>query len=259
VQDDARGNVRYVDWEAPGYDTLTVIEITEAGCIGYDTIAVRTAPFPIPSFDWSLPGASNKVLYTNRTIQDSIWDVTAEGDIVSEEIPYELYWHFGDNRRNPDSIETVIAYEHVDDPLEVGRYLYGYSDPILRAVNSYGCENSYTETIFVDLIADLHVPNAFAPMNPAHGVRYFQPKGFNIETMEVWVYDLWGNLVWYSNEVDDEGNFVGKWDGRYNGKVLKSDTYIWKIEAVFKDGQPWKGIPNGKGGHDKFGPIMLVR
>ncbi|MDA3883362.1 MAG: gliding motility-associated C-terminal domain-containing protein, partial [Bacteroidales bacterium] len=96
-------------------------------------------------------------------------------------------------------------------------------------------------------------------MNPADGVRYFQPKGFNIHTMEIWVYDLWGNLVWYSNEVDDEGNFVGKWDGRYNGKVLKSDTYIWKIEAVFKDGQPWKGIPDGKGGHDKFGPVMLVR
>ncbi|MDA3882360.1 MAG: gliding motility-associated C-terminal domain-containing protein, partial [Bacteroidales bacterium] len=96
-------------------------------------------------------------------------------------------------------------------------------------------------------------------MNPADGVRYFQPKGFNIHTMEIWVYDLWGNLVWYSNEVDNEGNFVGKWDGRYNGKVLKSDTYIWKIEAIFKDGQPWKGIPDGKGGYDKFGPVMLLR
>jgi hypothetical protein len=235
------------------------MEQTIDGCIGYDTIAVRTAPYPIPSFDWSLPGASNIVLYTNQTIQDSIWDYTANGILVSEEIPYELFWDFGKNRRNSDSLPMHVKYENINRPLEVGGYLYGYSDPVMRVVNSYGCESSYTETIFVDLLADLHVPNSFAPMNPAQGVRYFQPKGFNIYTMEIWVYDLWGNLVWYSNEVDDEGNFVGKWDGRYNGKVLKSDTYIWNIEAIFEDGQPWKGIPDSQGGYNKFGPVILLR
>jgi hypothetical protein len=95
-------------------------------------------------------------------------------------------------------------------------------------------------------------------MNPAHGVRYFQPKGFNLESMEVYVFDLWGNIVWYSNEVEN-GNFVGKWDGTYDGKPLKSDMYIWKIEAIGVDGQSWKGVPDGKGGYNKYGSVMLLR
>jgi hypothetical protein len=259
VKDDASKNVLYVDWGVPGYDTLMVMEQTIDGCVGYDTIVVETAPYPIPSFDWSLPGASNIVLYTNQTIQDSIWNYNSSGLQNNKEIPYDLYWDFGANRRNPDSTETLVRYKDVNKPLEVERYLYGYSNPVLRAVNSYGCESSYSEKIFIDLCANLYVPNAFSPMNPAQGVRYFQPKGFNIYTMEIWVYDLWGNLVWYSNEVDDEGDFMGRWDGRYKGKVLKSDTYIWKIEAVFKDGQDWKGIPNGRGGFDKIGPVILLR
>ncbi|NLK81983.1 MAG: hypothetical protein GX277_07345, partial [Bacteroidales bacterium] len=44
-----------------------------------------------------------------------------------------------------------------------------------------------------------------------------------------------------------------------NGKMLKSDTYIWKIEAYFMDGQKWKGVPDGKGGYNEFGSLMLIR
>src|SRR5690606_6551773 len=61
VKDDFTPNVRYVDWDVPGYDTLTVIVVTDAYCIGYDTLVVKTAPYPVPSFTWTLPGASNVV------------------------------------------------------------------------------------------------------------------------------------------------------------------------------------------------------
>ncbi len=36
-------------------------------------------------------------------------------------------------------------------------------------------------------------------------------------------------------------------------------TYIWKIEAYFMDGQKWKGVPDGKGGYNEFGSLMLIR
>src|SRR5690606_11583261 len=258
VKDDNTPNVRYIDWDVPGYDTLTVIEVTDAHCIGYDTLVIKTAPYPIPSFTWSLPGASNIVKYENTTQQDSIWATTSEGTIVSEIIPYEMYWDFAKNTLQVGEYDMHVVYEDVHEPLLIGGYYYGYREPILRVVNSYGCESDYSEVIFVGAVWNLYVPTAFAPMNPAHGVRYFQPKGFNLESMEVYVFDLWGNIVWYSNEVEN-GNFVGKWDGTYDGKPLKSDMYIWKIEAVGVDGQSWKGVPDGKGGYNKYGSVMLLR
>jgi len=75
---------------------------------------------------------------------------------------------------------------------------------------------------------------------------------------EISVYDKWGNLIWYSNEVKN-GAFVGSWDGRCNGKMMKSDIYIWKMEATFLDGQEWEGFDAGNGKKTKFGSVTLIR
>ncbi|OQA94668.1 MAG: hypothetical protein BWY22_02390 [Bacteroidetes bacterium ADurb.Bin217] len=124
--------------------------------------------------------------------------------------------------------------------------------------NAHGCVNSITKEIFVDIKSGVYIPTAFAPTNPALGVRYFQPLGYGFEECEVWIYDAWGNLVWYSNEVED-GIFVGKWDGTYNGELLKSDTYIWKMEAKFVDGKIWLGQGDNPARLKKFGSVSLIR
>jgi len=258
LSDNTAGNDIYVDWLFSGYDTLTVFEETYAGCPGYDTIFVQTAPSPNPSFEWTLPGASNIVEYINLTTQDSIWDINQKGEIVSEIIPYYLEWNYGKRANDNQIVDTVIPYEDRNEPLIVGGYTHGDKDVWVRAVNDYGCSSVYSESIYIAVEEALYVPNAFAPTNPALGVRNFQPKGFNIGTMEVWVYDVWGNIVWYSNEVEN-GNFVGKWDGSYNGTLLKSDSYIWKIEASFVDGIEWKGIKDSRGTYSKFGSVLLIR
>ncbi len=118
--------------------------------------------------------------------------------------------------------------------------------------------NSITKEIFVDIKSGVYFPTAFAPTNPAFGVRYFQPLGYGFKTCEVWIYDTWGNLLWYSDEVED-GIFVGKWDGTYNGELLKSDTYIWKMEATFADGKLWLGQGDNPNRLKKFGSVTLIR
>ncbi|HRS19554.1 MAG TPA: gliding motility-associated C-terminal domain-containing protein, partial [Bacteroidales bacterium] len=74
----------------------------------------------------------------------------------------------------------------------------------------------------------------------------------------VWVYDKWGNLVWYSDEVEN-GIFVGKWDGTYKGELLQSDTYIWKMEAKLLDGKQWEGLQLSNGKFVKYGSVTLIR
>lgn len=252
---DAKSNsVRYVDWQNTGVDTITVYEQTWAGCEGADTMIVKIAPIPEPYFVWEMPGASNIIELRDSTIQDSI----VFNDTLSEVVTYKMLWNFGYQGSPEGSIDTVIDYGRRNIPFQKGGYLYGYNCPTLKVVNSYGCESTYKECIFVNIATSLFVPTSFAPMNPAHSVRNFQPKGFNLKECKVSVYDKWGNLLWYSDEVED-GVFIGSWDGTYDGKMMQSDVYIWKIEAEFLDGQVWQGIDSGNGKKSKFGSVTLIR
>ncbi|MCQ2606951.1 MAG: gliding motility-associated C-terminal domain-containing protein, partial [Bacteroidales bacterium] len=251
-------SVRYVDWMKPGIDTLTVYEQTWAGCEGFDTLIVKIAPMPVPMFSWSMPGSTNVIELVDSTYQDSLWYTNSEGELVAEPVTYSLAWNYGHIGENEADIDLEVPYNQRNIAIREGDYVYGYNCPILTVTNSFGCKEKYTECIFVNLTSSLYVPNAFAPTNPAHSVRTFQPKGYNLKTCEISVYDKWGNLLWFSDEVED-GKFVGKWDGRYDGKMMKSDVYIWKMEATFLDGQIWEGFDNGNGKKTKFGSVTLVR
>ena len=257
-KDAMSSSVRYVDWMKSGIDTLTVYEQTWAGCEGWDTLVVKIAAMPKALYTWEMPGASNLIELTDSTIQDTLWYTNEEGELQADPVSYTLFWNYGHIGEDENAIDTVVAYEKKNFPLLEGNYIYGYNCPILTVENSFGCKDVYKECIFVNITSSIYVPTAFAPMNPAHSVRTFQPKGYNLKTCEISVFDKWGNLLWHSDAVED-GKFVGSWDGRYDGKMMKSDVYIWKMEATFLDGQEWQGFDVGHGKKAKFGSVTLVR
>ncbi len=257
-KDAKSSSVQYVDWNYAGIDTLVVFEQTWAGCQGADTLVVKIANNPRARFVWEMPGDSNVLQLIDSTEQDSIKDYTANGELYSEEVTYKLLWNFGHLGSNSEQIDLEVPYNQRHYPITEGDYVFGYNCPILTAENSFGCSDSYTECIFIKITSNLYVPNAFSPTNPSHGVRSFQPKGYNLKTCKISVYDKWGNLVWYSDAVED-GSFVGTWDGKCNGKMMEAGTYIWKMEATFLDGQSWSGFDVGNGKKTKFGNVMLIR
>jgi gliding motility-associated-like protein len=88
-------------------------------------------------------------------------------------------------------------------------------------------------------------------------VRIFKPIAFNLQQCKLWIYDKWGNLLYYSEEVEN-GEFMGAWDGTYNGELLQSDVYMWKLEAKFLDGTTWAGQKKTLG-YTRFGNVTLIR
>ncbi|MBK8808913.1 MAG: gliding motility-associated C-terminal domain-containing protein [Bacteroidales bacterium] len=124
--------------------------------------------------------------------------------------------------------------------------------------HDHGCVDSIVQSIFIEISVGLFVPNAFAPTNPATGVREFRPAGFNLETYTISVFDAWGNLVWFSDKLNSQGQPSEAWDGSYQGKLAKAGTYFWVIDAKFKNGDSWTGM-NIDGKEYTKGPVMLVR
>ena len=91
---------------------------------------------------------------------------------------------------------------------------------VLHATDSLGC--SASDTVQVNMEGILYVPNTFTPNND--GVNdFFEIKGENINEFELWIYNRWGEEIYYTNVM------TNYWDGYYKGKLSQIDGYSWKI------------------------------
>jgi len=70
----------------------------------------------------------------------------------------------------------------------------------------------------------LYIPNTFTPNGD--GVNdEFKPKGDGLTKYEMLIYDRWGNMVFYSDDINKG------WSGKANGgrDVAQEDAYVYVI------------------------------
>jgi gliding motility-associated-like protein len=158
-------------------------------------------------------------------------------------------WDFG-NGKTSSGQSPVATYE------KEGSY-----DIRLITWNGQNCVDTLTMTYEL-MFKGLFVPNAFEPSNLNSEVQIFKPKGTNLMTYYLEIYDRWGNLLWSTSELDSKGSPVEGWDGKLHGEVMKQDVYLWKISARFKDGTIWDGHNTGNNENmpqTNAGTVTLIR
>ncbi len=116
-----------------------------------------------------------------------------------------------------------------------------YHDNVLQTTyldvaNEYGCTDRDSIN-HQPLIKGLYFPNTFAPNGVTEEVRTFNGVGIGLQSYRLEVFDLYGNLIFYTTSLDEEGSPNEGWDGRDKaGNMMPQDVYTWKAEAVFIDG-----------------------
>ncbi|MFA8433872.1 MAG: PKD domain-containing protein [Marinifilaceae bacterium] len=162
-----------------------------------------------------------------------------------EDNSMSYYWDFRD--------QTQSAEQH---PLHRfsnnGSYLVK-----LLTTSAYGCTDSITEEVEVNLMSGLFIPSAFSPGNSSEQVSRFIPKGIGLHDYRIEIYDTWGNLLWESEELE-EGRPSEYWDGYYKGQLMPQGTYIWRARGTFLNGAIWKGMKIG-GSYYRQGTVNLIR
>lgn len=159
------------------------------------------------------------------------------------------FWNFG---LGTASFETdpIVTYSNE------GEY-----EISLISLNEYDCPDTLTIN-YTMIFKGLWIPNAFSPNNPNEEVRLFKPVGRNLQSYTLEIYDTWGNLLWKTNKIDENGSPAEGWNGVFNGNLLPQDTYMWKASAVFKDGSIWDGASVGKNDNlpgKPYGTVQLIR
>lgn len=127
-----------------------------------------------------------------------------------------------------DSVQSPVAYT-----LESTTYTVTITD-------ANGC--TATDMVTVILPGTLFVPNTFTPNGDGYN-DFFGAWGKDLATMELLVYNRWGELIWTTE------NLNGRWDGTYNGHDSPIDTYVWKVKATDVAGKQ----------HDSIGHVNLLR
>jgi gliding motility-associated-like protein len=121
------------------------------------------------------------------------------------------YQWFPPDFLNTDTVFNPVATLNSDQRYQV------------KVTTAEGCED--TDDIFIRVFKDaaIHVPNAFTP-DGQH--KIFRPVLAGIQQLYYFsVYNRYGQLVFTTSE-------PGKgWDGRINGVVQPSGTYVWMLKA----------------------------
>ncbi|MFT3681975.1 MAG: PKD domain-containing protein [Ferruginibacter sp.] len=126
------------------------------------------------------------------------------------------------------------------------------------------CQDTVIKIARIDGIPGyLYVPNAFYPNSIQTQFRSFKPLGKGLADYHLQIFDNWGKLLFESRELDATGAPVAAWDGTFKGAPVAQDTYVWKINARFKNGKQWDGmvytnLPGKKTGVT-FGTLNLFR
>ena len=205
--------------------SITLTTTTDKGCKAsiVNQNMVTVYPTPIASYTTTsdLGNIVNpRIVFTNQSIDYSKW-----------------WWNFGDGT-NQDSVNNNPVHIYNTENPET------YYSSLIVA-NQYGCKD--TATLKVDIAPEFvfYIPNAFTPENQDGHNDVFGGVGVGIATYEIWVYDRWGVMVFYSNSITNG----------WNGKILltstlaKQDVYTWKVEL--------KDVLGKK--HSYVGHVTLLR
>jgi gliding motility-associated-like protein len=200
----------------PGIYTVTLSASNITGQVITNTKSMIIEVFSVPQADFAvkpdlvyIPGG---LLYTsNRSL-----DATT------------FLWSFGDG-----TTSTEVQPEH--------QYkTEGVYDISLIAGNINGCSDTLTlnAAVHVQKGGQVLIPNAFTPnltgptgSNSNGKNDIFLPLTRGVVEFDLLVFNRWGQLLFESRDPQ-----VG-WDGYYNGLLCQQDVYVYKLIALYSNGE----------------------
>ncbi len=228
-------------YEVPGTYTVTLRVESDGGCsdtVMYNSYVV-VHPTPIASF-------------THAEVNAKTFNFVNTSQYTDKNTNY--YWTFGDGKhsyeKSPKHIYNVDLFEN--------DYIF---EVCLITSNEFGCGDTICQDINLKGYL-LFTPNAFAPgVEGAGGANYFLPAGHSMEKYRLQIFDEWGNVIFESTSIDENGIPNEPWDGKHakKGTELPMGAYVWKIDAVFNDGTIWEGKDYGNNVRKPYGTVTLIR
>lgn len=148
------------------------------------------------------------------------------------------YWDFGDYAAVGSGNTSTLT-----NPSHIYTYANVYNVNLV-ATSAHGCIAYATVNVEVKPAFTFYIPNCFTP-GVDDGINdVFTGMGIGIEKYEMWIFDRWGAMIYYTDDI-----YKG-WNGKVQGKSkgAQQDVYVWKVKI--------KDVFGVK--HDYIGHVTLL-
>jgi len=137
--------------------------------------------------------------------------------------PNTYYWSVENGNIINGQGENLVTIDWNNVPF--GQYLLS-----VHVISNVGCVGD-TSYLFIDIdecsFDGIYIPNAFTPNGD--GINdVFEPIGQNIEKVEIFIFNRWGQQIYQSYHGE-------AWDGTLYNEMCQIDVYVWKINYKFID------------------------
>jgi len=196
---------------------------TDSGCTASltNTSYITVYPHPLAAFSWGpqdpSPDIDNPVVY--------FADQSLGASGPNEYGPNGMMWYLGDVFFPSGNYLTTVQ-----NPIHTYEHYEPYTYYVTQWVeNTHGCKDSITKPVEIRPNFTFYIPNAFSPNGDGTN-EGFKGTGVGIDnnTYNLWVFDRWGNMIFYSNDLEKS------WDGHIQGKsgtdIVQEDVYVWKVK-----------------------------
>jgi hypothetical protein len=224
---------------------------SEGGCKDSVLENVQVYPTPIPFFTYDKKLSPEGVYYGAYTFSGSALTLSSTS---LYEPDYDFLW-FIDGEPLPNNQTTgQMTLEYTFPSIQdYNGTLYEICLMVSSPFGSSQCDSIYCDTVRVDFAKGLYVPNALSPDLNDGLAREFLPAGKSLKEYKLQIFDTWGNIIWETESLDENGSPNKGWKGlNKNGLPVPQGVYVWKIIAVFSDNEAWIG-------NNKAGSVTLIR
>lgn len=185
-----------------GSYNITIVATSAKGCVDSLTITDAVTAWPKPVADFR----TDTLRYHMRFPKPRITDLSQGATI--------WHWDFGDGTEYEVQVPAHAYDEH------------GTYNIIQTVFNDFGCSDTFGIRIVVDPNLSFYIPNSFTPNGDGMNDGFFG-TGEGIEEYEMWIYNRWGQLLFYSKNKDRH------WEGKFNGNDVQIGVYNYKF--IIKD------------------------
>ena len=191
-----------------GANTYTLMGTDIHGCTSSDQVTISTYSLPNASFtasDYVLSSIDPTVDFTNTS---------------SNAVTYS--WDFGDE--SGFSFEASPSYEYDNET-------FGTLPITLIATSPDGCLDTSIVFIVINEENICYVPNTFSPNGDEFNNEFLPiiTSGYDHYNYNLLIFNRWGEIVFESKDTEQG------WDGSYNGTLVQSGGYTWKISLKNKN------------------------
>jgi gliding motility-associated-like protein len=186
------------------------LEVESAdGCVNDTTYSDYIEVYPLPYANFQANPEQTNVLQATVEFTD-----LSAPDIET------WNWNFGNG--DESTLQNPV-YTYVDT---------GVFTVWLTVETVHGCTDDVSHVVEVDPDVMFYIPNTFTPNNDGRN-DYFRPYGEGVkwETFEMFIYDRWGEEIYYTTDIDSP------WRGWYKDREVEVGVYVYMIRIFDQNGE----------------------